>query len=292
MHFIIENIGGEKTGSSPVHPAISESARSRPERAFSFCKAAVAALGGFPRVHVLCGSACGQVDGQPLGAGHGHDLRGSAAHAEEGGHRAHRRIDVREEFLVAGAEIIQPRFAARGAQKAVLGALAVTGESHRALATVARQHRRFGRAEGFLLRRVDHPGERGVEQVAQLVARVNVVIATEDVTIVFDRERAAAIFGEHANSGRLTRPVGEGGIELLHEDSTDVALHPLVEDRREKFSVVGRAHAPLRHLGFEGVGVIVIGWRSEPQTAGFGGFDGGVAFDNRDELDVAGADGA
>jgi hypothetical protein len=45
-------------------------------------------------------------------------------------HEAHVRIDVMKEVLIAGAEIIQSVLARRGFRKAVLGTLAVTGETH------------------------------------------------------------------------------------------------------------------------------------------------------------------
>lgn len=49
------------------------------------------------------------------GAGEdGHDLVGVAPGADQVGHEAHRPVDVGEELLVTGAEVVESRFAVRG----------------------------------------------------------------------------------------------------------------------------------------------------------------------------------
>src|SRR5262252_561441 len=55
------------------------------------------------------------------------------------GHETHRRVDVVEEVLVAGAEVVEARLAVGRLHEAVLRAAAVAGEADVALETVARQ---------------------------------------------------------------------------------------------------------------------------------------------------------
>src|SRR4051794_5713502 len=65
---------------------------------------------------------------------HSHDVGGGAVVAEEVGHDLHVRVDVVEEALVGGAEVVEALFAGGGADEAVLGALAVAGEADLAVA--------------------------------------------------------------------------------------------------------------------------------------------------------------
>ena len=76
-----------------------------------------------------------------------HDLRRGALAVEQVGHGAHGRIDMGEETLEAGAEVIQPWLAVGGGQEPVFGTAAVADETDRAFAAVARQGRFFILAE-------------------------------------------------------------------------------------------------------------------------------------------------
>lgn len=67
-----------------------------------------------------------------------HDVRGRPFGLNEAGHRIHLRCGVQEEFLQAGAEIAQARFALGRSGKPVLRAFAVTGEQELALPAIVR----------------------------------------------------------------------------------------------------------------------------------------------------------
>ena len=69
-------------------------------------------------------------------------------------------IDVVEEPLVAGAEVVESRFAVGRESEAMLGTLAVAGEANFALATILGQRITFGVAELHLLRGLHEPIER------------------------------------------------------------------------------------------------------------------------------------
>ena len=55
------------------------------------------------------------------------------------------------------------------------------------------------------------------------------VIAAVQVAVVLERELQAARLGVDAHPGRLADPVGQRGVERLHEHAADVAPHPLLE---------------------------------------------------------------
>ena len=55
------------------------------------------------------------------------------------GHKFHIRVDMLEEYLIACAQVIEPFFAIRGSDKAVLGTFPVAGKAHFAFAAIARK---------------------------------------------------------------------------------------------------------------------------------------------------------
>jgi hypothetical protein len=68
-----------------------------------------------------------------------HDLVRIASLPKQGRYGFHRPSDVGEECLVAGTEVVQPRFAVGRLNESITGAFAVAGEQHRALLAVLRQ---------------------------------------------------------------------------------------------------------------------------------------------------------
>lgn len=62
-------------------------------------------------------------------------------------HDLHCRVDVPEEFLVAGAEIVEPPFAVGRPGESVLGALAVASEADTAISAVLRERIALGVSE-------------------------------------------------------------------------------------------------------------------------------------------------
>src|SRR5690606_38605790 len=68
-----------------------------------------------------------------------HDQRGGPPLAQQSGHGPHRTVDVVEERLEAGAQVVEARFTVRSGVEAVLGAAAVAGEADVAVEAVSRQ---------------------------------------------------------------------------------------------------------------------------------------------------------
>lgn len=66
-------------------------------------------------------------------------------------HEPHVRIDVAKEVLVTRAQVVQSVFAFGGGREAVLGAFAVAGKAHIALAAIGRQAELFRVPEQRLL---------------------------------------------------------------------------------------------------------------------------------------------
>ena len=192
-----------------------------------------------------------------------------------------------EELLVAGAEVVEARFAGRRFEETVLGTFAMAGEAHRALAAIARQGGRLGQPEGLLLGRVDEAGEGRVHQVTQLVAGVDVMVAAVEISVVLDGEGPSAVFGKNADTGWLAAPVGQGRVKLLNKDLAHVVLDPFIEDRDQELPVLGRSHTPFGYLGVESDGVLMIRRRGQPQTVVGAG---GVAFHDGNKLKVTRTD--
>ena len=120
---------------------------------------------------------------------------------------------------------------------AVLGTLAVAGEQVLALPAVSRQRVGFGLPERALLFRSHELADRGLEDVAEQVRRVDEVVAGVDVTVVLESDTLAARRTQNAQRRETTQLGGEHAVEELDEHLADVVSHPLVEDRREELAV-------------------------------------------------------
>lgn len=105
-----------------------------------------------------------------------------------------------EEVLVPSTKVVQPRLAIRRRHEPVLGAFPVAGKADFALTTVLRQGIGFVAAELPLLRTGDHVGKGLAQHVAQLVLRVDVVVAGVEIPIVLDGQCDAALLTEHAQA--------------------------------------------------------------------------------------------
>lgn len=81
-----------------------------------------------------------------------------------------------KKVLVAGAEIVKPVFAGCGLREAMLGALAIAGETHIALLAVRRKNC-LAIAEACLLRRTHHAAEILLHDVAKKIVGVDEVVA-------------------------------------------------------------------------------------------------------------------
>ena len=82
-----------------------------------------------------------------------------------------------EELMVAGTEVVETGLAIAVAHEAVLGTLAMTGELHATLATLAGQLLALHSGKFVLLGRIHHFGDGAVAQVAEAVLGIDEVVA-------------------------------------------------------------------------------------------------------------------
>ena len=68
-----------------------------------------------------------------------HDLVGPAALTKQAGHDLHRGVDMVEEELVAGTQVVEPGLASRGRDEPVTRALTVAGEQNVTIPTILGQ---------------------------------------------------------------------------------------------------------------------------------------------------------
>ena len=151
-----------------------------------------------------------------------------------------------EVAAIPGAEIVQPGFALRRAGKTVLGALAVAGEEPGTLAALAGQAVLLVLAELQLALTVHHLHQRLRVDVAQLVLREDEVVARIDIAVELHYPGVSAGFGQHAHTGLLAHPVGQGRVEELDEHLAHVLLDPLVEQRAEERAPLFGRHGEIR----------------------------------------------
>lgn len=121
----------------------------------------------------------------------GHDLVCGVAGSKRRGHYTHRPVDVMEERLVAGTEVVQAGFAIGRGGETVRGAPAVAGEPDVAAAAVAGQRVTLGVAEGLLLRGGDELEHVPLGDVAEQVGWFDEVVAGVEVAVVFEGESSA-----------------------------------------------------------------------------------------------------
>ena len=152
-----------------------------------------------------------------------------------------------EEALVACAEVVQPCFAVRRLEEAILGAPAMAQGQYLADLAMTRQEIRFGLPEGPLGRALKQQGERGLPDIAQAMSFVNEVIAGEKVPVVFDDGDIAAGLPEDAQ--RMLLPQGCPGrlFKDLNLDPANVLAQPLVKNGAEKSAEGFGRHGPVAY---------------------------------------------
>ncbi len=160
------------------------------------------------------------------------------------GHEPHRPVDVVEERLEAGAQVVEAGIAVRRRDEPVLRAAAVARETHVALEAVLRQRVAFVEPELALLLGRDELEHRVLLDVAQLVARLHEVVARVEITGVLERQREPARLRVDAEPRWLSGPVGERDVEHLHVHLGDVVADPLLEHVDQETAVLLSADRP------------------------------------------------
>jgi len=141
-----------------------------------------------------------------------------------------------EETFVAGTEVVEIPCAAGRGHKPVLGATPIA--EGKDFAGFARE----GQTIELILPESPLPGtfeklgEGSITDIAEPIALMHKVIATKDISVVFDHgnipaclpENAECMFPSYAPSDRL--------FEYLHGDAAYVTREPLIKDRAEEIT--------------------------------------------------------
>ena len=102
-------------------------------------------------------------------------------------HQLHGLIDMMKECLVTGAQIVQAGLTIRGVDEAIFRTAAMTRDAHIAVQTILRQRVEFVAPELQLLIRRDQFNHVSLIGVAQLVLRLDEVIARIQIAVVLQR---------------------------------------------------------------------------------------------------------
>lgn len=173
-----------------------------------------------------------------------HDLIRVAPAAQQVGHQLHRVVDVVEEQLVSGAQVVQSWLAIGRVDEAVAWAFAITGEQHFTITAVLGQAVELVLAEFTLLVRANQLDQVSLFNIAQQERRFDEVVAGVQVAVVFQGQGVAAGGLEDAQAG-LAHPVCQGCVEGLHEDLANIPAHPLIEDGDQEAPVLLWLHCAL-----------------------------------------------
>src|SRR5262249_10688862 len=158
-----------------------------------------------------------------------HDVGWRSCLAELLRHECHVWIDVFEENLIALAKIIQAFLSIWRTEETMFGAFTIASETIIAFAAVSRQCIALVIAEMPRRRSVDQSAQRIFDYVAELVFRVDEVIAGIEIAVVLNRQRRTASFAENAEPLIHSQPALESDIENLHEVLTDIVANPFVK---------------------------------------------------------------
>ena len=134
--------------------------------------------------------------------------------------------------------------AVRPGLEPVLGTFAAAGEVVPAAQAFGRQRIAFGQSEVDPAARAVDLRERRLADVPQQVFGIDEVVARIDVAVVLDHERIAARLAHRADARLHAAPLGQRGVEELHEALPHVADDPLVENVAQKRPVALGRHRP------------------------------------------------
>jgi hypothetical protein len=101
---------------------------------------------------------------------------------------------------------------------------------------------------------------------------------------MLDGKVSTAVLREYADSRGRPDPIGERGVELLHENRAHVVPDPLVKDATKNVAECCGANAPLCHLPVERRGIGMVRWQRESKVVDR--LRGGMALNDGDELQV------
>lgn len=103
--------------------------------------------------------------------------------------------------------MVEAPLAVGGAGEAVLGAAPVAGEEIGTFAALAHQGSGLGAPELAPARRLRQTGQTIAGQTAEAIFGIDVVVAGEDLAVVLERQRRAALLGEDAQRGGQAQPL-------------------------------------------------------------------------------------
>lgn len=137
-------------------------------------------------------------------------------------------------MVITRTEIVETGIAIFIFHEAVLRAFSMTGKLHVTLLALAGKRTVFQTAELLLLLTIKHVDERMVTDIAQLILRINKVVAGINIAIVLHHSRMTAFLGISTDAGRNTHPVCQCAVENLNEDFAHILPNPFIENCTEK----------------------------------------------------------
>src|SRR5208337_2057106 len=164
----------------------------------------------------------------------------------------HIAINVLPVLLEAAAEIIQPRLAVAGANQAVLGTFTITGKKVSTLAALTWKRVELVEPELALLLGEDHARTRSLQDVAELVFGIDIVITGIEITVVFQRHSLAAELVVDAHLRFLAHPLSNGPLEMVDERLADVAPIPVIPNLAHEVAPVIGIDRPVGDDGIRG----------------------------------------
>mgnify|MGYP004695422517 FL=1 len=111
----------------------------------------------------------------------------------------------------------------------MLGALAVAGEKPFTFKAFGGELVPLVDAEGRLLVRAHHLGDRLFGDVAEEIILIDKMVARVEVAVVLDDGIASAGLGECAGARHLPDPSGQSGVEISDEITADIITDPIIE---------------------------------------------------------------
>ena len=120
----------------------------------------------------------------------------------------------------------------------------------RALLALLGQRFAFTHTESLLTFGESHSRQAVIGDIADLILRIDVVVAGENIAVFLNREPFAAKLRGGAHLRRHAHHLGDGGFEQIDLDAAKVVVHPLFEGGDQKASPIVRVDRP---VGDDGV---------------------------------------
>jgi len=147
--------------------------------------------------------------------------------------------------LVTFAEVVETHLSIGRFDKTVLGTLTIANMQDFAFPAVLRKRISLIFSELSLLFRGHEFDHRCLQDVSQVVIRLDEVIARIKIAIVLQSHALTACRPEDADGPRHVQPACQRSVEIQNKCLANVSLNPLVEDLDQEMPPLGRTDRPV-----------------------------------------------